>query len=71
MARMTAGKLAERWGATVVVDNRPGGNTIIGNSIVAKAAPDGYTMAWGGPSLQRACHPTNSPANAPCGLAST
>lgn len=51
MARMVAAKLTDRWGVTVVVDNRPGGNTIIGNSIVAKATPDGYTMGWGGSSL--------------------
>ncbi|MFH1605403.1 MAG: tripartite tricarboxylate transporter substrate binding protein, partial [Pseudomonadota bacterium] len=44
MARMAAGKLAEKWGLPVVVDNRPGGNTIIGAEIVAKAAPDGYTI---------------------------
>jgi tripartite-type tricarboxylate transporter receptor subunit TctC len=44
MARLAANKLAERWGQSVVVDNRPGGNTIIGTDVVAKAAPDGYTI---------------------------
>ncbi|MFH1603724.1 MAG: tripartite tricarboxylate transporter substrate binding protein [Pseudomonadota bacterium] len=44
MARMSAGKLAEKWGQAVVVENRPGGNTIIGTEAVAKAAPDGYTI---------------------------
>lgn len=44
MARLAANKLAERWGQSVVVDNRPGGNTIIGTEAVAKAAPDGYTI---------------------------
>lgn len=44
MARLAAGKLAERWGQTVVVDNRPGANTVIGADAVAKASPDGYTM---------------------------
>ena len=44
MARMAAGKLAEKWGQSVIVDNRPGGNTIIGTEAVAKAAPDGYTI---------------------------
>lgn len=44
MARLAATKLAERWGQSVVVDNRPGGNTIIGTSAVAKAPRDGYTI---------------------------
>jgi tripartite-type tricarboxylate transporter receptor subunit TctC len=44
MARLAANKLAERWGQSVVVDNRPGASTIIGTEAVAKAAPDGYTI---------------------------
>ncbi len=44
MARLAGGKLAERWGVSVVVDNRPGGNTIIGTDAVAKAPKDGYTI---------------------------
>jgi len=44
MARLAAGKLAERWGQPVVVDNRPGGSTVIGAEAVAKSLPDGYTM---------------------------
>lgn len=44
MARLAAGKLADRWGHSVVVDNRPGGSTIIGTEVVAKAAPDGHTI---------------------------
>lgn len=51
MARMVAARLNERWGESVVVDNRPGGNTIIGYSVVVKAQPDGYTMGWAGPTL--------------------
>lgn len=43
-ARNIAPKLQERWGQTVVVDNRPGGNAMIGADIVAKATPDGYTV---------------------------
>ena len=44
MARLAAVKLSEIWGYQVVVDNRPGGSTIIGTEAVAKAAADGYTM---------------------------
>lgn len=43
-ARNVAPRLTDRWGQTVVIDNRPGGNAMIGADIVAKAAPDGYTV---------------------------
>ncbi len=43
MARTIAQKTAEQWKQSVVVDNRPGGNALIGADIVAKSAPDGYT----------------------------
>ena len=45
-ARSVAPKLAERWGQQIVVDNRPGGNAIIGTDIVAKAVPDGHTILF-------------------------
>lgn len=44
VARGIAGKLSERWGQQVVVDNRGGASTMIGAELVAKAAPDGYTI---------------------------
>lgn len=44
VARLVAQKLTEVWGKQVVVDNRPGGGTLIGTDLVAKANPDGYTM---------------------------
>ena len=44
VGRTVAQKLSEMWGQPVVVDNRPGGGTVIGTEIVAKAPPDGYTL---------------------------
>jgi tripartite-type tricarboxylate transporter receptor subunit TctC len=45
-ARFVATGLAKAWGATVVVDNRPGAGTALGTELVAKAAPDGYTLLF-------------------------
>ena len=44
MGRIFAQKLSEAWGIPVVVENRPGGGTLIGTDSVAKAPPDGYTL---------------------------
>ena len=44
IARILAPKLAARWGQSVIVDNRPGASGNIGTAVVAKAAPDGYTL---------------------------
>jgi len=43
-ARQIGAKLAEFLGQPVVIDNRPGGSTIIGTDVVAKSAPNGYTL---------------------------
>ncbi len=43
-ARVTAPKLTELLGQTVVVDNRPGAGSILGTDVVAKGTPDGYTL---------------------------
>src|SRR5437867_4850675 len=44
MARQLADKLAPGWGQPVVVENKPGANTIVAADAVAKSAPDGYTV---------------------------
>lgn len=44
LARVSAEKLTKMWNQPVVVENKPGGNTTVGNSFVAKSAPDGYTI---------------------------
>ena len=43
-ARVIAQKLTESWGQQVIVDNRPGGNTIIGSEALVRSPPDGYTL---------------------------
>src|SRR5829696_543661 len=46
MARIAAAKLTERMGTQFIVDNRPGGGTIIGTEAVARAPADGYTLLF-------------------------
>jgi tripartite-type tricarboxylate transporter receptor subunit TctC len=41
LARLVGQKMTESWGQPVIVDHRPGGNTVIGSEALAKSAPDG------------------------------
>ena len=50
VGRLLAGKLTERFGQQVVIDNRPGASGLIGGSIVVKSQPDGYTLFLSGAS---------------------
>lgn len=46
-ARVIGEKLQAKWGQPVIIENRPGGGSNIAPAIVAKAPPDGYTLALG------------------------
>jgi tripartite-type tricarboxylate transporter receptor subunit TctC len=51
VARLIGGRLADHWGQQVVVDNRPGAGGNVAGEIVARAAPDGYTLLMGNNSI--------------------
>jgi tripartite-type tricarboxylate transporter receptor subunit TctC len=44
LARVIGAKLTESWGQQIIVDNRPGGSGLIGNEMLVKSPPDGYTL---------------------------
>jgi tripartite-type tricarboxylate transporter receptor subunit TctC len=51
MARFICAKLSEIWNESCIVDNRPGGNTVIGTQALVNATPDGYNIGWSGSSM--------------------
>jgi len=51
LARALGAKLADRLGATVVIENRPGAGAVIGITTLARSAPDGYTLVLSGSTL--------------------
>ena len=53
VARTVAARLTDIWGKQIIIDNRPGAGGMIGGEMVARAAPDGYTvlLATGGPNI--------------------
>lgn len=44
LARQMAEQLAKKWGQPVIIENKPGGNTMLGTDVVAKAPADGHTL---------------------------
>ena len=50
-ARLVGHQLTKAWGEQVIVDNRPGANTIIGTRIALESPPDGYTLVSIGAAL--------------------
>ena len=46
IARVMAQKLTDAWGQQVIVDVRAGGGSVVGTEIVARSAPDGYTLLY-------------------------
>jgi tripartite-type tricarboxylate transporter receptor subunit TctC len=44
LGRMVGDRLTQAWGQQVLLDNRPGGNTVIGTEAMVKSPPDGYTL---------------------------
>jgi tripartite-type tricarboxylate transporter receptor subunit TctC len=51
VARIVAQKYSEALGKTFLIDNRPGAGTSLGNELVARAAPDGYTLLFASGSI--------------------
>src|SRR4051812_1214043 len=46
LARLLTERLSRQWKQTVIVENRPGGQNIVGAQVAARAAPDGYTFYY-------------------------
>ncbi|MDQ8728213.1 tripartite tricarboxylate transporter substrate-binding protein [Bradyrhizobium sp. LHD-71] len=60
IVRLLADKIKKQSGATVVVENKPGGNAIIGASEAARARPDGYTLLMAGTTAMSAAASMNA-----------
>src|SRR5436190_22972165 len=46
LARMLAERMSRQWGQPIVVENKPGGQNIVGAQAAARAAPDGYSFYY-------------------------
>ncbi len=56
LGRLVAGELSSAWKQTVIVENKPGASGMIGNDLVAKSAPDGYSVLLGITALIQGPH---------------
>lgn len=50
-SRLVGQRLTEAWGQQVIIDNRPGANTVIGTQAAVTSKPDGYTLLYIGSAL--------------------
>ncbi len=54
VGRLLAAYLGDQWKQTVIVDNKPGGNGMLGPTFAARSKPDGYTILLAAPSIATA-----------------
>lgn len=50
-SRLVGQRLTDAWGQQVIIDNRPGANTVIGTEAGVRSKPDGYTLIYIGSAL--------------------
>ncbi|RYY92218.1 MAG: tripartite tricarboxylate transporter substrate binding protein, partial [Comamonadaceae bacterium] len=62
ITRLIAERLSKQWGQPVLIDNKPGASTRVGTEIVARSAPDGYTLlsSFGTHSMAKLLYPDTS-----------
>src|SRR3954469_25084703 len=51
VTRILADEMSKVWNQQVIIDNKPGGGSVVGNNTVARAKPDGYSILMVGPAF--------------------